>query len=175
MDLDRDDARVITLHHDHVPFAPRPDGLLDVRRLEGVEDGHVVTLAQWATPVDLPGAVAYRRYRSGGLGSDREVGCVVLVEVGFDRPGVAERWVDLVFEALAEDGAHPGGISARFHVSPDGTRVLNYAEWETAQAHRDALAAGDGSVGAGEAWRRVRTFPGFRSSDVRRCRVVADR
>ncbi|GAA1312016.1 hypothetical protein GCM10009634_79610 [Saccharothrix xinjiangensis] len=164
---------MITLHHDRAPFEPRPDGLLDLRRLEGVEDGHAVTLAQWAAPVDLPGAVAYRRYRSGGLGSDREVGCVVLVEVRFDRPGVAERWVDLVFEALAGNSA-PGGVSARFHVSLDGTRVLNYAEWETARAHRDALAAGDGSVGTGEAWRRVRSFPGFGASDVRRYRVVTD-
>jgi len=174
VDLDREDAQVITLHHDDVPFEPRPDGLLDVRRLTGVEDGHAVTLAQWSAPVDLPGAVTYRRYRSGGLGSDQEAGCVVLVEVGFDRPGIAERWVDLVFAALDEDDAHPGGISARFHVSSDGTRVLNYAEWETAQAHRDALAVGSGSLGVSEAWRRVRSFPGLRSGNtVRRYRVVA--
>ncbi|MGM1061165.1 hypothetical protein [Saccharothrix sp. Mg75] len=174
MDLDREDAAAVVLHHDRVPFDPRPAGLLDVRWLED-EEGRVTTLSQWSAPVEPPGAVAYRRYRSAGLGAEREAGCVVLVEIAFDRPGVAEPWVDLVLEALAGDDPVPGGVSARFHVSLDGTRVLNYAEWVTAAHHRDAMARGDGSVGVGEPWRRVRSFTGLTGSEVRRHRVLSRR
>ncbi|MFD1145687.1 antibiotic biosynthesis monooxygenase family protein [Saccharothrix hoggarensis] len=177
MDLTREDARFVLLHHASVPFDPRPEGLLDVRRLARVapDADEVVTYSQWSGGAPDPGdGVAYRRHRSVGLASpDRPVGCVVLVSVEFDRPGVAEEWVDLVFSALAaEEEPHPGGISGHFHVSVDGTRVLNYAEWTSAEAHVDALARGDGSVGVAELWRRVRAFTGLKGSDVRRYRVV---
>jgi hypothetical protein len=174
MELTRTDTRLVLVHQGRLPFDRRPDGLLDVRWLEGVDDDDTVTYSQWSDPADVAGAVAYRHYRSAAMPSpERPVGCVVLVSVEFDRPGVAEEWVDLVFSALAaEEDPHPGGISARFHVSVDGLRVLNYAEWTSAEAHRDALARGDGAVGVSEPWRRVRSFPGLVRSDVRRYRVV---
>ncbi|WP_342671266.1 hypothetical protein [Streptomyces lushanensis] len=51
----------------------------------------------------------------------------------------------------------------------DGTHVLNYAEWESEQAHLDALAApGDGGGTETEAWRRVRNHPGLTRGTVRR-------
>lgn len=31
----------------------------------------------------------------------------------------------------------PGSIAAHFHISTDGTRLFNYAEWTDAQAHID--------------------------------------
>lgn len=34
----------------------------------------------------------------------------------------------------------PGFVSANIHVSTDGTRVVNYAQWETADAYRAMLA-----------------------------------
>ena len=174
MELTRPDADLVLVHRGRVPFEPRPDGLLDARWLEDLDGAGVVTYSQWSGAVPVDGAVAYRRYRSGGLASvDRPVGCVVLVSAEFDRPGLAEEWVDLVFTALdAEDEPHPGGISAHFHVSADGLRVLNYAEWTSAQAHRDALAIGDGAVGLSEPWRRVRSFTGLTGGDVRRYRVL---
>jgi hypothetical protein len=174
MDLTRADAELVLVHYGRVPFEPRPDGLLDVRWLEPLEGGDPVTYSQWSGPADVDGGVPYRRYRSGGLASpDRQVGCVVLVSVEFDRTGVAEEWIDLVFSALAaEDEPDPGGISGHFHISTDGLRVLNYAEWTSAQAHRDALARGDGAVGVSDLWRRVRSFTGLKGSDVRRYRVV---
>ncbi|TQM78033.1 antibiotic biosynthesis monooxygenase [Saccharothrix saharensis] len=180
MELTRPDADHVLVHRGRVPFDPRPDGLLDARWLREVDGDGVVTYSQWSRPVDADGAVdgdgavAYRRYRSVGRASaDRPVGCVVLVSVRFDRSGVAEEWVDLVLAALAaEDEPDPGGISAHFHVGVDGTRVLNYAEWTSARAHVDAMARGDGAVGRSPLWRRVRSFPGLASSDVRRYRVV---
>lgn len=115
----------------------------------------------------------YRHYRSARREGGAVPGCVVIVDVRFDGPD-AERqraWADAVFEALESDPKqHPGGISAHFHLSTDGTRVLNYAEWESAQAHIDALAApGDGIGSATERWKRVRNWPGLlESGSVRR-------
>ncbi|MGH1555404.1 hypothetical protein ACRAWF_36875 [Streptomyces sp. L7] len=62
-----------------------------------------------------------------------------------------------MFEPLENEPApHPGGTAARFHLSTDGTRVLNYAEWTSAQAHLEALAApGDGIGSATLRWERA--------------------
>ncbi|CAL9384436.1 antibiotic biosynthesis monooxygenase [Streptomyces sp. enrichment culture] len=118
---------------------------------------------------------SYELYRSTGLGADgpgRVPGCVVTVEVEFDGPDPARQrgWVDAVFEALGSDPEpHPGGISGHFHLGLDGARVLNYAEWESADAHREALAApGDGIGAPTPQWRRVRAYPGLVRSTVRR-------
>ncbi|MEV7564396.1 antibiotic biosynthesis monooxygenase family protein [Streptomyces tanashiensis] len=99
-------------------------------------------------------------------------GVVVIVEADFDgaRPGTGHReeWVDSVFAALDEDAATrpaPGGISAQFHLSTDGGRVLNYAEWESEQAHVEWLAD---DAPPSEAWKRVQHHPGLVSGRVRR-------
>ncbi|MER5462799.1 hypothetical protein ABT010_19370 [Streptomyces sp. NPDC002668] len=63
-----------------------------------------------------------------GLRGDRDV--------EFDGPDTEPQraWVDGVFEALGtEPHPHPGGIAGHFQVSADGTRVLNCAEWESAE------------------------------------------
>ncbi|WP_241518792.1 antibiotic biosynthesis monooxygenase [Streptomyces sp. CB03238] len=124
--------------------------------------------------IERVGLRSYELYRSGRLnpGDPRVPGCVVIVDVEFDGPDADRQraWVDAVFEALETDPSpHPGGISAHFHVSLDGTRVLNYAEWESAEAHIEALAApGDGVGAATPQWRKVRTYPGVVGSGVRR-------
>ncbi|MBT2524934.1 antibiotic biosynthesis monooxygenase [Streptomyces sp. ISL-99] len=117
---------------------------------------------------------AYEFYRSTSLapgGADREPGCVVIVDVEFEGPDAARQrdWVDTVFEALATDpGPHPGGIAGHFHVSTDGTRVLNYAEWESAEAHIEALG-GTGAVGAATPqWQKVHGYPGVTGGGVKR-------
>ncbi|WP_335935986.1 antibiotic biosynthesis monooxygenase [Streptomyces sp. PTD5-9] len=105
-------------------------------------------------------------------GDERAPGCVVIVDVRFEGADKARQrdWVDTVLEALATDPAlAPGGISAHFHVSVDGTRVLNYAEWESARAHADALAGPGGGVGSRTPqWERVRTYPGVAAGAVHR-------
>ncbi|MFB6817285.1 antibiotic biosynthesis monooxygenase [Streptomyces sp. NPDC056347] len=112
-------------------------------------------------------------YRSLLPGDDaREPGCVVIVDVEFEGADPARQrdWVDTVFEALATDGSRaPGGISGHFHVSTDGTRVLNYAEWESARAHIDALAGKGFGIGSGTPqWERVRSYPGVTGGGVHR-------
>ncbi|WP_329593171.1 antibiotic biosynthesis monooxygenase [Streptomyces sp. NBC_01005] len=110
---------------------------------------------------------AFRPEGDGG-----EPGCVVIVDVEFDGADKARQrdWVDTVFEALGTDPAlPPGGISAHFHVSTDGTRVLNYAEWESAGAHVAALAAPGAGIGsATPQWERVQTYPGVTGGGVHR-------
>ncbi|MFI1399730.1 antibiotic biosynthesis monooxygenase [Streptomyces sp. NPDC020681] len=124
--------------------------------------------------IERLGLRSYELYRSGDHGVDdrRIPGCVVIVDVEFDGPDAARQraWVDAVFEALAsEPQPHPGGISGHFHISPDGARVLNYAEWESADAHREALAAPGSGVGSRtEQWERVHNYPGVTGGGVNR-------
>lgn len=116
----------------------------------------------------------FELYRSSGpdAGEGPEPGCVVIVDVAFEGPDKARQrdWVDAVFEALGTDPAlPPGALAGHFHASLDGTRVLNYAEWVSAQAHIDALsAAGNGIGSATPQWKRVHEHPGMRSSGVNR-------
>lgn len=109
-----------------------------------------------------------RSGRPGGAGArlHRDRGC----GVRRPRPERQRAWVDAVVEALeGEPNPHPGGICAHFHLGTDGTRVLNYAEWESAQAHLEALAAPGDGIGSGTArWERVQTWPGLKSSTVGR-------
>ncbi|MFF9014272.1 antibiotic biosynthesis monooxygenase [Streptomyces sp. NPDC014870] len=111
-------------------------------------------------------------YRSLPAQDARIPGCVVVVDVEFDGPDAARQrdWVDGVFEAMETDPAPvPGGIAGHFHLSTDGTRVLNYAEWESEQAHIDALARpGDGVGSATPQWAKVQSYPGVVGGGVRR-------
>lgn len=125
--------------------------------------------------IERLGLGRYRHYRGGRTDGDARVpGCVVVVGVEFDGPDRRRQraWVDAVFEALRTDPQPPpGGISAHFHLSTDGERVLNYAEWESAQAHVDALASpGRGIGGPTEQWQRVQRYPGLKRSSVDRFR-----
>ncbi|MET8757094.1 hypothetical protein [Lentzea sp. NPDC004782] len=112
----------------------------------------------------------YTLYRSAGPSGDEEVGCVVLVTVGTEDEATARAWIDSVFAALAsEPNPHPGGISAAFHIRDDGKRVINYAEWVSAEDHLDAVSAGSNGVGSRTAdWHRVQNFPGVRHVAVER-------
>ncbi|HUQ55504.1 hypothetical protein [Lentzea sp.] len=117
----------------------------------------------------------YRLYRTGGMaGSDKTVGCVVLVTIDTDDEVTAKAWVDSVFVALASDPkSHPGGISAAFHIRDDGRQVINYAEWRGAQDHVDALSDGNGVGSPTSDWRRVQSFPGVRQGGFVRYQPLA--
>ncbi|WP_435975287.1 antibiotic biosynthesis monooxygenase [Streptomyces sp. Qhu_M48] len=97
-------------------------------------------------------------------------GAVALVEVDFDGPdaGRQKAWVDAVLTAMADDAGKRsafGGIGAHFHLSTDGRRVLNLAEWESEQAHVEWQAE---YAPLSEAWARVHHHPGLVGSRVRR-------
>ncbi|MFE6283844.1 antibiotic biosynthesis monooxygenase [Streptomyces sp. NPDC057877] len=124
--------------------------------------------------IERLGLGRYRHYRSRtrAEGDGRPPGLVVTVRIDFEEDAAERRrgWVDAVLEALAEDGdGHRGLISAHFHLSTDGTHVLNYAEWESEQAYDAALAAPGAGIGTPSPhWERVRTYPGVRGSTVSR-------
>jgi hypothetical protein len=162
--------------------APWPAGLLS-RSLYVAADGDGVRhYAQWSTlqpsDVEPPGVTSrdgavYRLYR-GGRQPGGVPGAVALIRVDTDGEQVARAWVDAVYEALGRDTGLPsGGIGAFFHISTDGKHVLNYAEWESAEAHRRALAASDGNISSGPLWDRVRTMPGIRHVGVHRFLLYA--
>jgi Antibiotic biosynthesis monooxygenase len=74
--------------------------------------------------------------------------------------------------ALGSEGEpHPGLIAAHFHISDDGTQILNYAEWVNEQAHRDALEHGP-TQGIGQTnsphWRNVQNMPGVTPTGLQR-------
>ncbi|MFE6173812.1 antibiotic biosynthesis monooxygenase [Streptomyces sp. NPDC056464] len=156
------------LHHSQWRSEQAYEAFVRTHRQERVDE------IDTAVPdIERVGLGRYRHYRSLRRPDDTRVpGCVVIVAIEFEGPDPARQraWVDAVLEALAaEPNPHPGGISAHFHLGVDGTRVLNYAEWESAQAHADALAApGDGVGSANEAWERVQSWPGLKGSTVSR-------
>ncbi|MFD5280996.1 antibiotic biosynthesis monooxygenase [Streptomyces rubrogriseus] len=158
------------LHHSQWASEQAYEAFVKTHRQERVDE------IDTAVPgIERLGLGRYRRYRSTRREDPAAAvvpGCVVIVDVEFEGPDPDRQraWVDAVFEALeSEPSPRPGGISAHFHLSTDGTRVLNYAEWESAQAHRDALAApGDGVGSSTPQWERVQTWPGLKSSTVSR-------
>lgn len=166
------------LHYSQWTSEPAYETFVKTHRQERVDE------IDTAVPgIERLGLGRYRHYRSGGTPAGRDgripgripkriPGCVVIVDVEFEGPDPDRQraWVDAVFEALENEPApHPGGISAHFHLSTDGTRVLNYAEWDSARSHLDALAApGDGIGSATALWERVQTWPGLKSTTVSR-------
>ncbi|MFI7117308.1 hypothetical protein [Amycolatopsis sp. NPDC049868] len=153
------------------------EGLVSFTAYEGIDHDGAFTYEQWTSEEaiqNLDGAPVFRLHR--GHRGEGVPGCLVIVSVEFEGPDERRQrdWIDLVFEALASEPAHPkGGISGYFHVSTDGTRVLNYAEWVSAEAHLAALAApGADGIGTTDAWKKVHTFPGVSGGSVKRYRPI---
>ncbi|WP_221359202.1 antibiotic biosynthesis monooxygenase [Streptomyces beigongshangae] len=156
------------LHHSQWRSEQDHEAFVKVHRQERVDEIDVVVPG-----IERVGLDRYRHHRSGVRETGtRAPGCVVIVEIEFEDADAARQraWVDAVFEALeSEPAPHPGGISAHFHLSTDGRKVLNYAEWESADAHRRAMAApGDGVGSRTPQWERVQTYPGLKRSTVGR-------
>jgi quinol monooxygenase YgiN len=64
-----------------------------------------------------------------------------LINVFTVDPENATRLAAMLDDATDKVMRHvPGFISANIHVSTDGTRVVNYAQWESAEAFQAMLA-----------------------------------
>lgn len=101
--------------------------------------------ARWVRHVDETvagiehaGVRSYRPYRSVPGPCDAPVGCLVIVT--FDCPSVeaAQRWIDAVADASSRAAPVEGHIASRFHIEANGATLINYAEWDCAESHRDA-------------------------------------
>jgi len=60
------------------------------------------------------------------------------------RPQQQREFVDMLIHATEELIQHqPGYVAANIHASKDGTRVVNYAQWESAESWQSMLADPD--------------------------------
>ncbi|GHG83307.1 antibiotic biosynthesis monooxygenase family protein [Streptomyces griseocarneus] len=116
------------------------------------------------------GAVEYRLHRSVVTAAGhREAGCVVIAAFDVDGAERQEHVIGSLVETLESMplAQHPGMISANFHASVDGTRVLNYAEWTSDAAHDVFL---DGASRA-STLRASNDIPGVRPVGFKRYRL----
>lgn len=148
---------------------PLPAGFLS-RVLFGGTDGHsVLNYAQWTSDtayqefvrtedtglreriaaalaavgdVGNAGPTSYRLYRSMlPQGEPRAPGCVVRVAFRTAGHGAARELIDGLLDMLGERQRGAGGIASHFHISEDGTRVVNYSEWTDPEAHAREIGA----------------------------------
>lgn len=131
---------------------------------------------QWVRAVDAaaPGiqhrrVTGYRLYRSR-YDSTQTPECIILVTRQFDAPdiGRAREWVEAIFAVPGGDRPLPGLIAAHFHLSTDGARVLNYAEWASEDAYRSGTAGAAQRIQDNPQMRRVESWPGLTHTTVRR-------
>ncbi|MBO0656321.1 antibiotic biosynthesis monooxygenase [Streptomyces triculaminicus] len=161
---------------------PWPRGILSFSCFLSADDETVLTYAQCDDagayapfvrslgPAARTGAVEYRLHRTVVPdAAPRETACVVVAT--FDVDG-AERQQHVIGSLVGTlenmpFAQHPGMISANFHASVDGTRVLNYAEWTSDAAHDVFL---DGASRA-SALRASNDIPGVRPIGFKRYRL----
>jgi NAD(P)H-dependent FMN reductase len=177
----------------------RPEALVSFTTFTSTDGDAVLTYAQWTSDHAKPEAmkaheptgaralqdavggiepsqpVSYHLYRSFipvGAPPRKPGTAVIVVNIDADSPERAREWIDAVLDALGSEGEpHPGLISTHFHISANGTQILNYAEWVDEDAHRDALQNGP-TEGIGQTdsphWRNVRNMPGITPAGLQR-------
>jgi Antibiotic biosynthesis monooxygenase len=101
------------------------------------EDSHRALAEALRGPAGA-GVVEYR-LRSSVVpqGTSGVPACMVIATFDVDSAERQDRIIGSLVEALdrAPDTQPPGMLSANFHASTDATRVLNYAEWTSDEAH----------------------------------------
>jgi len=120
--------------------------------------------------IERLGVTGYRLYRSAVADGPEQVpGCIVVVTREFDGPDLerARQMVDTLF-AVPTTAPAPGLIAAHVHISTDGARVLNYAEWVSAQAHQTAIESTPQAVKENKEWQEVHAWPGLKSTAFKR-------
>ncbi|MFB9909466.1 antibiotic biosynthesis monooxygenase [Allokutzneria oryzae] len=161
--------------------ADRPDAMLALYALLSLDGDHVLYYAQWTDDeaheefvrtkrpelvrridagvpgIERPGLTRYRLHRSCRSDITTRPGLVVGVRFETDGPVAQKALADLVVERLEAERV-PGMISANFHLSKDGTKVLNYAEWTDEDAYH-AFTAGTVSPALRES---IDEIPGVR-------------
>jgi hypothetical protein len=157
------------LHHSQWAREQDFEAFVKTRRQERVDE--IDTAVPGIERVALD---RYQRYRSRerAVGDTRVPGLVLVGRIEFEKGASGQRreWVDLVLDALADPAESDRGlISAHFHLSQDGTHVLNYAEWESPGSYDEAIASSEEGLGSAEPkWERVRTYPALKASTVGR-------
>lgn len=66
--------------------------------------------------------------------------CMTLINVFTVEPSSQQQLLDILIKSTDEViSQKPGFISASFHASADGTRVVNYAQWTDEESWRKAI------------------------------------
>ncbi|MEV4659272.1 antibiotic biosynthesis monooxygenase [Micromonospora sp. NPDC049301] len=69
-----------------------------------------------------------------------EAGFIAIVTLRTDGPETQRQLLDLLVRDVEEWVRHcPGFISANYHFSIDGTRLVNYAQWTSEEAYRESF------------------------------------
>ncbi|GAA1538117.1 hypothetical protein GCM10009678_20570 [Actinomadura kijaniata] len=170
-------AKHILIERSTAP-APAPPDALTYTHLVGERDGTVLHYSQWpdgesaaAFARARPEARPFTLYRSSQTpGATDPTGCAVLARAVFDSPDPDRQraWVDALL-SLETDDPMPGLLAAHFHLSEDGTEIINYAAWTSREAHRAVMEAPspDDDPLAAE-WERLYTWPGLIHAEAQR-------
>lgn len=82
-----------------------------------------------------------------------------LINVFTVQPERQRRLVELLTDATDEVMRHmPGFVAANIHASTDGTKVVNYAQWESAAAFHAMLDNPEAQAHMGQAAELADTF-----------------
>ncbi|MCR3718562.1 MULTISPECIES: NAD(P)H-binding protein [Prauserella salsuginis group] len=146
---------------------PWPAGLLAHSVLLGTDGHTLVHYSQWTDEesleqfrragrtarndtidADVPGierldAAGYRLYREAVPEQPFEPGVVVLVSFRTDTAATGERFVDELIGRHPVTNGEPapeGMAGNHFHIAVDGSRMLNWAEFATVEAHERVVA-----------------------------------
>ena len=137
-----------------------PPGLLARVCLTGLDGRSLLEYAQWGSeeamlaarpaPAMLAGAslewqTAYRRYRSINASDTTPApGCIVIVRAAFGTPDVEQRRRTvnaLLGGPSSGSNTNTDLLGVHFHISVDGSSILNYAEWASEAAHKAFMEA----------------------------------
>jgi len=150
-DVGRAGVEAVLVGHRHAPdeeaattavkeLARQWEGVPDVRSASVYRDTEGTTVLTYVqcgstVPRATPGGVVEYRLRRGVVPVAGTPGAIVIATFDVDGPGRQEAVISALVSTLEARPAPPGMLSAYFHASVDGTRVLNYAEWTTHEAH----------------------------------------
>ncbi|MGI5467495.1 antibiotic biosynthesis monooxygenase [Streptomyces sp. CA-132043] len=158
---------------------PAPEGFLSFNTFVSTDGENVLTYAQWTGQDAYDAFVRAERGRKDGVAGTGDVrradpiryrlhrsnvtdpgtvpGCIVAPVFDVDGP---ERQ-RLVADALLDGPLappYPGLVALHFHVSTDGSRVLNYAEWVDEESHENFMK----SEMPTKAFEAIQDMPGVR-------------
>jgi methylaspartate ammonia-lyase len=135
--------------------SPLPEGFVSFSAFASTDGENVLTYAQWTSDdayrvqgggtnridTDTAEPVRYRLYRSRILEPNSVPKTLVAPVFDVDGPGRQRRAADVLLDGPLSK-PFPGLVACHFHLSTDGTRVLNWAEWVDEEAH-DAFGASE--------------------------------
>ncbi|MFI9028159.1 antibiotic biosynthesis monooxygenase family protein [Streptomyces sp. NPDC053560] len=155
---------------------PAPEGFLSFNTFVSTDGQNILTYAQWtsedaydafvrAERSGRDGAgdarhadpIRYRLHRSNVTAPGNVPGCIVAPVFDVDGPERQRMVADILLDGPLA-APYPGLVALHFHVSADGSRVLNYAEWEDEESHEKFMR----SEMPTKAFEAIQDMPGVR-------------